>query len=206
MSQIKLLHSGGNGVSIVAPDSNPASDRTLKLPSDVNSTIDTLNRAGNILQVVSTTKTDTFSETVSAGGISGDITGLTVSITPSNASNKILISFVTNTTLGSQSNRQSSILIYKAGSVISGALGAADGNKSRASFGFNSDTVSRTGNEISGQYLDTAGGTSAITYSLRLSHTHDSSNIIFINRAATEDDDAQNTRLISTITVMEVAA
>ena len=60
MSQIKLLHSGGNGVSIVAPDSNPASDRTLKLPSDVNSTIDTLNRAGNILQVKSVTKSDTF--------------------------------------------------------------------------------------------------------------------------------------------------
>ena len=32
--QIKLLHSGGNGVIVAAPDSNPASDRTLKLPSD----------------------------------------------------------------------------------------------------------------------------------------------------------------------------
>ena len=32
MSQIKLLHSGGNGVILAAPDNNPASDRTLKLP------------------------------------------------------------------------------------------------------------------------------------------------------------------------------
>ena len=161
---------------------------------------------GKILQVVSTTKTDTFSESVSAGGISGDITGLTVSITPSNASNKILISFVTNTSSPTQSNRQTNILIYKAGSAISGALGDADGSKSRASFGYNSDTTSRSGNIISGQYLDTAGGTSAITYSLRLSHTHDSNYNIFINRAGTEDDDAQNTRLISTITAMEIAA
>ena len=61
MSQIKLLHSGGNGVIIAAPDSNPASDRTLKLPSDVNSTIDTLNRVGNILQVVQIFKSDYFS-------------------------------------------------------------------------------------------------------------------------------------------------
>ena len=43
MSQIKLLHSGGNGVIISAPDSNPASDRTLKLPSDGDGTILTSN-------------------------------------------------------------------------------------------------------------------------------------------------------------------
>ena len=88
MSQIKLLHSGGNGVSIVAPDSNPASDRTLKLPSDVNSTIDTLNRAGNILQVVSAAKTDTTSTSTA---LYGAISGLQPSITPSSTSNKILI-------------------------------------------------------------------------------------------------------------------
>ena len=39
MSQIKLKHSGGNSVIIAAPDSNPASDRTLKLPSDADGTM-----------------------------------------------------------------------------------------------------------------------------------------------------------------------
>ena len=39
MSSIKLKHSGGNGVIIAAPDSNPASDRTLKLPSNADGTI-----------------------------------------------------------------------------------------------------------------------------------------------------------------------
>ena len=57
MSQIKLLHSGGNGVILSAPDSNPASDRTLKLPGDADGTVDTLSRAGNILQVKSRSKT-----------------------------------------------------------------------------------------------------------------------------------------------------
>ena len=32
MSQIKLLHSGGNGVILAAPTNNPASDVTFKLP------------------------------------------------------------------------------------------------------------------------------------------------------------------------------
>ena len=39
MSQIKLKHSGGNGVIIAAPSSNPASDRTITLPSDADGTI-----------------------------------------------------------------------------------------------------------------------------------------------------------------------
>ena len=71
MSQIKLLHSGGNGVSIVAPDSNPTSDRTLKLPSDGDGTILTTNSAtGKILQVVSTNVTATSSVAVTNASLS----------------------------------------------------------------------------------------------------------------------------------------
>ena len=39
MSQIKLVHTGGNGVIIAAPSSNPASDRTLTLPGDADGTV-----------------------------------------------------------------------------------------------------------------------------------------------------------------------
>ena len=39
MSNLNFLHSGGNKVIISAPDSNPASDRTLKLPSNADGTI-----------------------------------------------------------------------------------------------------------------------------------------------------------------------
>ena len=39
MSQIKLVHSGGNSVIIAAPSSNPASDRTLTLDGSADGTI-----------------------------------------------------------------------------------------------------------------------------------------------------------------------
>ena len=70
MSQIKLKHSGGNSVIIAAPDSNPASDRTLKLPSNADGTVLTTTnpKSGNIIQVVSTTKTDVFSTGSLASG------------------------------------------------------------------------------------------------------------------------------------------
>jgi hypothetical protein len=45
---------------------------------------------GSVLQVVSTSKTDTFSSSSSGSWI--DITGLSATITPTNSSNKILVS------------------------------------------------------------------------------------------------------------------
>ena len=52
MSSIKLKHSGGNGVSIAAPVSNPTADRTLTLPStDVDGVITTKD-SNNSLQAV----------------------------------------------------------------------------------------------------------------------------------------------------------
>ena len=47
MSQIKLKHSGGNSVIIAAPDSNPASDVTLKLPQADGSSNQTLVTNGS---------------------------------------------------------------------------------------------------------------------------------------------------------------
>ena len=38
MSNIKLVHSGGNSVSLTTPDSNPSSNRTVKFP-DANGTL-----------------------------------------------------------------------------------------------------------------------------------------------------------------------
>ena len=37
MSNIKLVHSGGNSVSLTTPDSNPAANRTFKLPGAAGS-------------------------------------------------------------------------------------------------------------------------------------------------------------------------
>ena len=48
-----------------------------------------VNSTGSILQVAQATKTDTFTTTSTSFT---DITGMTVNITPSSASNKVLVS------------------------------------------------------------------------------------------------------------------
>ena len=90
MSQIKLKHSGGNSVIIAAPDSNPASDRTLKLPSDGDGTILTTNSpTGKVLKIVHKmdgTRSSTTAHVPANGFTSGaELSNLTLTITPSNA-------------------------------------------------------------------------------------------------------------------------
>ena len=97
MSQIKLLHSGGNGVILAAPTNNPASDVTFKLPQADGTSGQALTTnasgqlafatisGGKILQEVSTSSATSVTVT------SGVTALLNVSITPASASNKILL-------------------------------------------------------------------------------------------------------------------
>jgi len=204
MSQIKLLHSGGNGVSIVAPDSNPASDRTLKLPSDGDGTILTTNSAtGKIIQVVQAYKTDTFSASITNQQESGNVTGLTPSITPTNASNKILVMWDIMT--GNSASSRIGLKLYKDDSVVTGSLGDANGSNSRVT-AYTSTMQNDRSWGVSGKYLDTAGSTNSITYSVRLRTGNTSSNDVYVNRQGTIYDNSASMVAGSSLILMEVAA
>ena len=99
------------------------------------------------------------------------------------------------------------LYFYKNGSLISDASGDASGSLQRAAFGAE---VSLYGvGTISGMYLDPAGGTSAITYSLRISNISSSTQTLYVNRVSHSTESHSNfsfVRFISTYTVMEVAA
>jgi len=69
MSQIKLKHSGGNGVIIAAPSSNPAADRTITLPSDADGTIArTLDVAFKSYAIIADVKSANTDAGSSSGG------------------------------------------------------------------------------------------------------------------------------------------
>ena len=202
MSQIKLLHSGGNGVSIVAPDSNPASDRTLKLPSDGDGTILTTNSSvGKILQVQSVTKTDTFSSSENQGNYTGP--AISLNFTATSTSNKLLI--MANLMVGAaNSTERVGIILFAGGSKL--AVGDASGGKRRISMGaFNE--ADNSYNCLSHSHLFTPASTSQITYDYRLHNGRGATGTLYLNRCYNESQD--NTifgRGVSTITIMEIAA
>ena len=159
--------------------------------------------AGSVINVVSTTITATSSSYQSSGYYWNP--DLKVSITPSHANNKILVSgYVMVSVVGPQHNI--GLSLHKDGSAITGYKGDAAGSRrTNAAVGTNmvSSYENFTG-QINFQYLDTAGGTSAIEYGVSIQNPSSTSRTIYLNRATTDTDSSNHYRTASTITVMEI--
>tara|TARA_Y100000004_G_scaffold88105_1_gene98769 strand:- start:373 stop:1002 length:630 start_codon:yes stop_codon:yes gene_type:complete len=208
MSQIKLKHSGGNGVIIAAPSSNPAADRTLLLPSNADSTIDTLDREGNILQVKQTVKTDTFSQSMSAGGITGAV--MSLNFTPVKADSKLLIHVSANVgTSGVSGIPRTGISLFADGSIISGARGdTGESNQQRVAStctGVSGSNNEYALNNLCLMYLHTVSNTNQVTYDVRLTHLDGDSADVLLNRMHNNSNAVFAPRAMSTITIQEVA-
>jgi len=151
--------------------------------------------AGSILQVVQTVKTDTFSTT---SGSLTDITGMSVSITPSSASNKILVQY----SLGQVTPNSPAIfgVALLRGSTVIGA-GATAGSRILVSTSgiFDGDR----GGASAYNFLDSPATTNATTYKLQI--YINGGNTVYLNRSATDSDSTTYNRSASTITVMEIS-
>ena len=198
MSSIKLTADSGGGTFEIKAPSSSANTRVLTLPDTGNLTLG----ATGILQVVSSVKTDVASASINR---TSDWVGhgLSVSITPSSASNKILI--FGQVTVGSSINDGISLSIFKAGSVLAGAIGDAGNQQKRQTAGAEIDYDFAV-TTIPIHYLDTAGGTSSITYQPALNISNSGSYTIYLNRTSNDTDNASYVRTMSVITAMEVAA
>ena len=198
MSSIKLTADSGGGTFEIKAPSSSGNTRVLTLPDTGDLT---LGKTG-ILQVVSTTKTDTFSEDVAVGAFSAD--AISISITPSNASNKILL--FASLSYAIETANDGAFAFFKAGSILTGAIADADGNRQRTTSVIPQSSTGQF-QTVGGHHLDTAGGTSAITYSVRLCHgTSSAQRFLYLNRSHTDANNNYDFRAASSLTAMEVAA
>ena len=156
---------------------------------------------GSVLQVVSTAKTDTFSASVARGAVSGD--AITASITPTSSSSKILVLF--NGSFGNSNTAPIYILLYKGGSVVSGATGDSAGSRLRSSAASFVNSTSSMAN-INLNYLDSPATTSSTTYSIRIGHGSGETRTLYLNRSDSDGDFDYIARTASFLTLMEIAA
>ena len=155
--------------------------------------------SGGIIQVKQTFKADVTSFTSNSSSTYADISGMSVSITPSSSSNKILVSFVASVSTNS-SDRNNSIKLLRDSTDIC---------KSTTGSSLNATIIDKT---FDGKYimnftqtfLDEPGDTNAHTYKLQWAceGSGGSSKTYFLNRKG----DNSNEGATSTITVMEVSA
>jgi len=149
--------------------------------------------AGSVVQVVSTTKTDTFTTTSSSFT---DVTGLSVSITPSSASNKILV-------LGSVNYGASADVGFFRLVRDSTALqvGDAASTRLRATAQQRNANDSADAEAACVNFLDSPSTTSSVTYKIQaLGNGY----TLRFNSSADDADQINRGRTASTITVMEI--
>ena len=151
---------------------------------------------GAVLQVVSTIKTDTFSTT---SGTLTDLTGMSVSITPTSTSSKILIQYSIGQ-FGSTADEIVGIALLR-GSTVIGA-GATAGSRTLTSTA--AIYVNDRGGSQAFCFLDSPATISSTTYKLQI--YVNGGNTVYVNRSGTDTDSASYARTASTITVMEIAA
>ena len=155
---------------------------------------------GGIIQVKSTTKTDAFSDS-STNFV--DVTGLSVSITPTRSDSKILVLCSVNL----NSNKENFAYLKLVRDSTDIFVGDAAGTRVRVSGMYYVGTSS--GNEgicetVSITHMDAPSTTSATTYKIQVQAY--SGGAVYVNRTHRDTNgDGYDGRFASSITVMEVS-
>ncbi len=155
-----------------------------------------LTQAGTILQVVSTTKTDTFSASV-ATTATADVTGLSATITPSSVNSKIFV-------FGTMAKGTYGSPVIKRGATEIGIATSAGSRNALTATGQGA-TQGAYPLSLPFFFLDSPATTSATTYQIATHNTEHVTLTLYVNRGDTDTDNTNHNRCISSITVMEVA-
>ena len=153
--------------------------------------------SGGIIQVVQTVKTDTFTTTsvVSSGGYVA-LTGLSVTITPQSASNKILVE---SQIYNSNGNAVNFFRLLRGSTFINQPSGTSSSGASYNAHAFAYYNCDNYQDSTSIKLLDSPATTSATTYKIQCGTT---SNTCTINKFV----GTSNYYGVSMITAMEISA
>lgn len=150
------------------------------------------------IQIVSTTKTDTFTTTSTTFT---DVTGLSVTITPTNASNKILVIYTFQASATSGEYTAGFQLVRNSTAIC---LGVAAGNRFAATnYNRSVSSVADQSWVMAMNFLDSPATTSATTYKVQA--REGSGGTVAVGRTVADSDSSVIARFPSTITVMEIA-
>lgn len=193
---MSIVLQGSTSGSITLQEPAVAGSTVLDLPAVSGTILTTTSpKAGNVIQVVSTTKTDAFSSTTASAWT--DITGMSASITPTSSSSKILIMVQL---YGSSRYNGYGRLVRGTTPIF---IGDAAGSRPQASVGsfYNyADNNIVTTQPIIG--LDSPSTTSSTTYKVQFWILNGT---FTCNRSINDSNDADTGRGYSSITLMEIA-
>ena len=206
MSSVIIAGNTSGTITLDAPA--VAGTTTLTLPTTSGTIVTSASSltasqmpTGSVLQVVSTDYTGTASST---SATPADVSGFAATITPSSASNKILV-FV-SVAFGFNNDSYPYVLLKRNGTSISVGASATG---SRLNVFLSGTGTNDSGSTIyryhqaSKSYLDSPSSTSALTYQIQLASPY-AGIIGYINRVYNGDDASYIQYPTSSITLMEI--
>jgi hypothetical protein len=158
--------------------------------------------SGSVIQVVQTVKTDTFS---TAGTSFVEISGYSVTLTPSSAANKVMVDVCVH--IGENQDAFPLFKMYRNGVELSVAPTISPGQAGM----FGKTTTSNGARDqyfiqpVNFKFLDSPNTTSSVSYTIRVRPMGTTNRTIFVNRSETIGD-ANQYATISTLTATEIAA
>ncbi len=200
LANVTYFHALGGSLRMGVNKADPL--YTLDVNGDLNTSSRGITKAsmpsGSILQIQQTVLTGTFGTTSTSFT---DITGVSVSITPTSSTSKIFI--MVSMYRGCTAAVQTRFRLIRSGTPI--YLSDAAGSRSQSSAGCyvgNADVGYHLAS-IDIKYIDSPATTSAITYNVQLACQ--GGETIYIGRTGTDGDGVTTMRAPASITVMEIA-
>ncbi len=212
-----IVLAGATSGTITLTPTATAGSSTLTLPAANGTVITTASSGqsipkaalptGSVLQVVQTVVSATVSTSAASVGTFYSVSNLTVSITPTSASSKILVLLDANMCTSNETDQGVMYQLTRGGSAI--YIGDAASNRSRvtgvAPNGGNAGNINFALPKVSCVYLDSPATTSSTTYGISVCSTS-SSRTVYLNRTYSDTDNNYSGRSASSITVMEISA
>jgi hypothetical protein len=189
---------GTDGLSGLIANANLASSGTASSSTFLRGDRTWATLTQKVLQVVSSTRTSTAS-----GSTTGVVAigGLSVSITPSSTSNKILLIGMLSINCSNAGRIGANFLRN------STSIGIADSDSTMTRTTMSTEGVSNNSNNMNGAnimlFLDSPSSTSALTYEIAVNNFDNQP--WYINRNSSTTDSVTLSRAISTIVAMEIS-
>ena len=191
-SDVSLTIPGTTGTVLAAPGST-----NITVPSS-DGTLDRLERAGNILQVVQSVKSDADSYSLATLAVSSNIIEQSITVS---AGSKVLIMcsmVMMSTTVGY------GFVFNRDGTNI--GIADADGNRFRATAVGYSDPDRQDSTQcVTAMFLDTPGSAGTYTYAVKIRHASSATQTVYVNLYENDGNLSKLMRPISHFTLMEVA-
>jgi hypothetical protein len=160
--------------------------------------------AGHVIQTLTDISVITESTTTKASDNSFANTSLSITITPTSTSSKIIVNAVAST--GCTHSGDGSVILRMIRDSTPIGIGNASGNKIRAGSG--RGTNNQDGNtmlNIPLQVTDTPNTTSAVTYTLQYAVRGTGAQTAYLNRSGGDADSVEYQRTSSSLVVQEIA-